>query len=66
MGRLLEWSMESYSKTFVNMNKDLVFRLREFMDNEARSCHMDYGCVTLEYVYRSLGGTMTIEDIKEA
>ena len=63
---VLEWSVESYFKTFVNMNKDLVSRLKEFMENEARSCSMDFGCITPEYVYRSWGGTVAIEDIAEA
>lgn len=44
----------------------LIARLREFMDNEARSCSMDYGCVTPLYVYRSWGGTVAIEDIEVA
>ena len=48
------------------MNTDLVSCLREFMDNEARSCSMDYGCVTPEYVYRSWGGAVAIEEINEA
>lgn len=48
------------------MNKDLVSRLKEFMENEARSCSMDFGCITPEYVYRSWGGTVAIEDIAEA
>lgn len=48
------------------MNTDLINRLREFMDNEARSCCMDYGCVTPEYVYRSWGGAVAIEDIEAA
>ena len=64
--RVLEWSVESYFETFVNMNKDLVSRLKEFMENEARSCSMDFGCITPEYVYRSWGGTVAIEDIAEA
>ena len=42
---------------------DIVERLKEFLDNEARSCSMDYGCVTPLYVYRMLGGTVAIEDI---
>ena len=46
--RILEWSVESHFKTFVYMKIDLISRLREFMDNEERSCSMDYGCVTLE------------------
>lgn len=33
------------------MNQSLIARLREFMEDEARSCSMDYGCVTPLYVY---------------
>lgn len=36
------------------MNSSLVERLREFMENEARSCSMDLGCVTPLYVYRMM------------
>ena len=43
---------------------DLVERLREFMVNEARSCSMDFGCITPEYVYRMWGGTVSLEEIK--
>lgn len=28
------------------MNNDLIPRIREFMENEARSGSMDFGCVT--------------------
>ena len=45
---------------------DLVIRLRQFMENEARSCSMDYGCITPEYVYRMWGGSVGIEDIATA
>ena len=45
---------------------DLVIRLRQFLDDEARSCSMDYGCVTPEYVYRMWGGAVDIEDISIA
>lgn len=45
---------------------DLVARLKEFMENEARSCSMDFGCVTPEYVYRMWGGAVALEDIGEA
>lgn len=37
-------------------NMDVVARLKEFMDDEARSCSMDYGGVTPLYVYRMWGG----------
>ena len=32
--------------------ESIIDRLKEFMENEARSCSMDYGCVAPEYVYR--------------
>ena len=48
------------------MMDTLVARLREFMDNEAHSCSMDYGCITPLYVYRSWGGAVSIEDIEAA
>lgn len=48
------------------MNKDLISRLREFMEIEARSCSMDFGCITPEYVYRMWGGAVSIENITEA
>lgn len=43
---------------------DLVSRLREFVENEARSCSMDFGCVTPLYVYRMWGGSVALEDIE--
>lgn len=48
------------------MEKDVVTRLREFMDNEAKSCSMDFGCITPEYVYRMWGGSVPLEEIEEA
>ena len=45
------------------MNKDIISRLTEFLMNEARSCSMDFGCVTPKYVYRMWGGTVAFEDI---
>lgn len=48
------------------MGKDIVTRLREFMGNEARSCSMDFGCITPEYVYRMWVGCMPLEDIGKA
>ena len=38
-------------------------RLKEFVENEARSCSMDFGCVTPEYVFRSWGGSVAIDEI---
>lgn len=39
--------------------------LKEFMRDEARSCSMDFGCVTPLYVYRMFGGEISIEDIEK-
>ena len=38
------------------MKEDVVARLKVFIENEMRSCSMDYGCITAEYVYRMWGG----------
>lgn len=46
------------------MKIELADRLRDFLMNEARSCSMDFGCVTPEYVYRMWGGTVTLEEIE--
>lgn len=43
----------------------LTDRLREFMETEARSGSMDFGCVTPLYVYRMWGGRVAIEDITQ-
>ena len=45
---------------------ELIERLKEFMDNEARSCYMDFGCVTPMYVYRMWGGSASLEEIERA
>lgn len=42
---------------------DISFRLKDFIEQEARSCSMDFGCITPEYVYRMWGGEVPIEDI---
>ena len=44
---------------------DVVERLKSFIDNEARSCSMDFGAISPEYIFRMWGGTVSIEDIKE-
>ena len=48
------------------MNNCLVERIREFMENEARSCSMDFGCVTPLYVYRMMGGEFPLDEIESA
>ena len=48
------------------MNEELVARLREFIKSEMRSCSMDLAGITPEYVQRMWGGTVSLEDIKDA
>lgn len=45
---------------------DIEIRLQEFMEYEARSCSMDFGCVTPQYVCRMWGGSVPIEEIDVA
>lgn len=47
-------------------NTDLLARLQEFIESEARSCSMDPGCITPEYIYRMFGARVSLEEIKEA
>ncbi len=48
------------------MNSDIVKRIQVFLENEARSCSMDFGCVTPEYVYRMWGGQVPLNEIEKA
>ena len=43
---------------------ELVVRLKQFIENEGRSCSMDFGCITPEYVYRSWGGQVPLDEIE--
>lgn len=45
--------------------EQLIERLKEFMENEALSCSMDFGCVTPLYAYRMFGGLYSIIDIEK-
>ena len=45
---------------------DLIVRLRDFLESEARSCSMDPGCVTPEYVWRMWGEGVSLEEIADA
>lgn len=46
------------------MKSDILTRLKEFVVNEARSCSMDFGCVTPLYVYRMWGGKFSMVEIE--
>lgn len=43
--------------------QEIRSKLKEFMENEARSCSMDIGGITPLYVYRMWGGAVAIDDI---
>lgn len=47
-------------------NKKIVEKLQQLIMNEARSCFMDFGCITPEYVYRMWGGKVPLNEIEEA
>lgn len=46
------------------IDMSVVERLRQFLESEARSCSMDFGCVSPEYVYRMWGGAVSLEKIE--
>jgi len=46
--------------------QEIRTKLKEFMEQEARSCSMDFGCVTPEYVFRSWGGQVPLNEIEAA
>jgi len=46
--------------------ENVVSKLRDFIENEARSCSMDFGCITPLYVYRMWGGDVSLEEIEAA
>ena len=50
----------------MNTNKEIVARLKAFIENEGKSCSMDPSLITPEYVHRMWGGTVALEDIKAA
>ena len=45
---------------------DVIEDLKEFIENETRSCSMDFGGITPLYVYRMWNGSVALEDIEEA
>lgn len=51
---------------YLGEHSSLCSLLTQFIENEMRSCSMDYGCITAEYVYRMWGGTVALEDIEAA
>jgi hypothetical protein len=48
------------------MKTDVVEHLRQFMEDEARSCSMDFGGITPLYVYRMWNGDVPLDEIESA
>ena len=46
--------------------QDIIKRLSAFIENETRSCSMDFGGITPIYVYRMWNGDIALDDIKSA
>lgn len=46
------------------VNTEFIDRLKEFIESEAHSGSMDFGCITPLYVYRMFGGQFSMEDIE--
>ncbi len=46
--------------------QNLIICLSDFIENETRSCSMDFGGITPIYVYRMWNGNVALEDIEEA
>ena len=44
---------------------DIVLRIRNLIENETRSCSMDFGGITPLYVYRMLGSEVSLEKIEQ-
>lgn len=44
----------------------LIESIRNFIEYEARSCSMDFGCITPLYVYRMCGGQVPLNEIEVA
>lgn len=59
---MIYWQITKNNYKVIGMD-DYKIRLSEFIEQEARSCSMDFGCVTPLYVYRMWGGSVAIDGI---
>ena len=48
------------------MMEDVINRLKAFIEEETRSCSMDFGGITPQYVYLMWYGIVAREDIEKA
>ena len=50
----------------ISVNTEIVSRLRQFIEEEARACSMESALITAEYVFRMWGGKVSLEEIDAA
>ena len=50
----------------VNVSHEVIVRLRQFLEDEARSCSMEPSIITPEYVFRMWVGSVSLEEIEVA
>lgn len=43
---------------------EIVSKDRDFIENEAKSCSMDFGCIMSRYAYRMWSGAVSLKDIE--
>ena len=63
---LAQVSKERWKASSNMITEELKNRLQDFLESEARSCSMDFGCITPLYVYRMWGGRVPLNEIEEA
>ena len=54
--------MSLYFNKFMNITEEI----KAFIENETRSCFMDFGCITPLYIYRMWNGSVPLEEIERA
>ena len=45
---------------------ELILKLKQFIEDEGRSCSMDICGITPEYVFKMWSGKVALEEIEEA
>ena len=50
----------------MQFNTELVERLSQFIEEEARACSMEPALITAEYVFRMWGGKVSLDEIEAA
>ena len=50
----------------ITVSPELLDRMRQFIEDEARSCSMEQALITPEYVFRMWGDKVSFEEIEAA